>query len=267
MYYIVSEVAQLLGVTTNQVTQMCRNGELKGYKHTRKWLILKNQPAFEGLELEDDVVTITAPIDTPIQSKAEDSTKENSTELAEYVCDAEHYTEVFLRMKDVKKSLRITTCNLKNFVVYVPNTKENNTKTNFAKFILSLCKKGIKVQIACMKPLWFYYYIHNNLPDLEGNPNFELKQDNHMHMKVFIFDDEVAYIGSGNLTGAALGLRSKGNRNHEAGVLVKGNGMFQGAKEHFDLVWRDEDVKPYGYDMFCRELKELKAKNIKLSDL
>ena len=40
------------------------------------------------------------------------------------------------------------------------------------------------------------------------------------HFKEVLFDLKFAYIGSANLTGAGLGMKSGRNRNFEAGILT-----------------------------------------------
>lgn len=54
---------------------------------------------------------------------------------------------------------------------------------------------------------------------------------------MMIFDCEVAYIGSANLTGAGIGMKSDGKRNFEAGILTDEPGLVDAAADHFDSVW------------------------------
>ena len=61
-------------------------------------------------------------------------------------------------------------------------------------------------------------------------------------MKIFIFDDECAYIGSANITSAAIGKRASGNRNHEAGMLMWGDSMIEAPLRQFDKAWDDPDI-------------------------
>ena len=77
-------------------------------------------------------------------------------------------------------------------------------------------------------------------------------------MKVFIFDNMVAYIGSANLTSAAVGRRAKRKRNYEAGLLVKNNAIFKDAYQHFTEVWDDPDVLQYTEEKYNEDLKNLK---------
>jgi len=68
-------------------------------------------------------------------------------------------------------------------------------------------------------------------------------------------DDECAYIGSANITSAAIGKRVK--RNHEAGLLVWGESMIEAPLRHFEKVWNDPDNLKHTWKRFARMAKEL----------
>lgn len=76
-------------------------------------------------------------------------------------------------------------------------------------------------------------------------------------MKIFIFDDECVYIGSANITSAAIGKRSSGNRNHEAGMLVWGESMIQAPLRHFEKAWDNIDIFKHTWKRFAKMAKEL----------
>lgn len=173
-----------------------------------------------------------------------------------YVADGEHYTEVFKRMTEVKTCLKIATANLKNFNVYVEADGGEET-LRLCDFFLLLVERGVHVQVVCMKPFGFYLYTKKNCPQLLENPLFELRYNGRNHMKMFIFDDECAYIGSANITSAAIGKRASGNRNHEAGMLVSGPAMIQAPLSHFEKVWNDPDILKHTWKRFAKIAKEL----------
>ena len=154
-----------------------------------------------------------------------------------YVADEEHYTQVFRRMTEVKRSLKIATANLKNFNVTVKADGGEET-LRLCDFFLRLVERGVQVQVVCMKPIGFYLYAKENCPQLLENPLFELRYNGRNHMKIFVFDDECAYIGSAN-TSAAIGRRAK--RNYEAGMLVSGT-MMEAPLSHFEKAWDDPDI-------------------------
>lgn len=173
-----------------------------------------------------------------------------------YVADEEHYTQVFKRMTEVKHSLKIATANLKNFSITVEIDKGEET-LRLCDFFQSLVERGVHVQVVCMKPFGFYNYTMENCPQLLDNPLFELRHNEHNHMKIFIFDDECAYIGSANITSAAIGKRANKSRNHEAGILMWGPTMMQAPLHHFEMVWNDPGVLKHTWKRFATKAKEL----------
>jgi len=108
-----------------------------------------------------------------------------------------------------------------------------------------------------MKPFGFYLYTKENCPQLLESPLFELRYNGHNHMKVFVFDDECAYIGSANITSAAIGKRANGSRNHEAGMLVCGPTMMESPLCHFEKAWNDPDILKHNWKRFAKMAKEL----------
>lgn len=247
-HYIVSEVAALLGSGPDYVRNLLRDGKIRGYKcASGKWLIPKDQEeAFETYRVAGEQ-----------PEEVHDETPKES--FIRYIADDDHYTEVFGRMMTVRRSLKMTSADLKKFNVYFEkDSKEDPIK--FCDFLLILLNRGVKVQIVCMKPFGFYEYCRENLPDLIDHPGFELRQEDSVHMKVFIFDDECAYIGSANLTGAAIGRRSSNNRNHEAGILAQNNEIFEAAVAHFNRVWNGPDTIKSSYSRFENKLKEYRKR-------
>ncbi len=177
---------------------------------------------------------------------------------ASYVADEEHYTQVFKRMTEVKHSLKIATANLKNFNVFV-QTRGGEKSFRLCDFFLSLVERGIHIQVVCMKPFGFYLYAKEKCPLLLEHPLFELRYNEHNHMKIFVFDDECAYFGSANITEAAIGRRANGHRNHEVGLLVRG-AMLQAPLSHFERSWDDPDILKHTWKRFATRAKEYREK-------
>lgn len=173
-----------------------------------------------------------------------------------YVADEEHYSQVFKLMSEVKHSLKIASANLKNFSVTVESDGMNKT-LRLCDFFLSLVERGVHVQVVCMKPFGFYLYAKENCPQLLEHPLFELRCNEHNHMKVFIFDDDCAYVGSANITDAAIGKRASGSRNHEAGMLLSGSGLIQAPLHHFNKVWNDPRILKSSWKRFAAKAKKL----------
>lgn len=242
-YIGTKDAARLTGLTMQEIYDLIHEGTLSAHKAPKSgWRIPFQALAELGLIKEQEA--------KPIH---EVSQIENS---ASYVADEEHYTQVFKLMAEVKHSLKIASANLKNFSVTVESDGTNET-LRLCDFFLSLVERGVHVQIVCMKPFGFYLYAKENCPQLLGHPLFELRCNEHNHMKVFIFDDECAYVGSANITDAAIGKRASGSRNHEAGMLLRGANLIQSLLQHFDKVWNDPGILKSSWKRFAAKAKEL----------
>ncbi|MCM1152824.1 MAG: phospholipase D family protein [Muribaculum sp.] len=66
-------------------------------------------------------------------------------------------------------------------------------------------------------------------------------------------DGQWAYIGSANLTGAGMGMKSPTRRNFEAGIFTDAPALVESAMEHFDSVWRGEYCKKCGRRQYCTD--------------
>ena len=238
-YISTKDAVRLTGLSTQEIYDLIHSGKLPAHKAPKSgWRILPQDLVALGLIQEET------------DSEEEKSQAEN---CVAYVADEEHYTQVFRRMAEVKRSLKIATANLKNFNVTV-DTDGGEETLRLCDFFLRLVERGVQVQVVCMKPFGFYLYAKENCPQLLENPLFELRYNGRNHMKIFIFDDECAYIGSANITSAAIGRRAK--RNHEAGMLVSGP-MTEAPLRHFEKAWDDPDILKHTWKRFTKMAKEL----------
>jgi phosphatidylserine/phosphatidylglycerophosphate/cardiolipin synthase-like enzyme len=71
------------------------------------------------------------------------------------------------------------------------------------------------------------------------------------HFKIIIFDHTLAYIGSANLTGAGIGMKSSKTRNFEAGILTDDPTLVESAMNQFDAVWAGFKCKGCRRRQFC----------------
>ena len=245
-YISTKEAVRLTGLSTQEIYDLIHSGKLPAHKAPKSgWRISPQDLAELGL----------------IKEEADAIVEETQTEDGFlYVADEEHYSEVFRRMTEVKQSLKIATGDLKNFNVTIERNG-GEEKLRLCDFFLSLVERGVQVQVVCMKPFGFYLYAKENCPQLLESPLFELRYNGHNHMKVFVFDDECAYIGSANITSAAIGKRASGNRNHEAGMLVWGESMMQAPLRHFEKAWDDPDILKHTWKRFAKMAKELLRKD------
>lgn len=238
-YISTKDAVLLTGLSTEEIYDLIHSGKLPAHKAPKSgWRISPQDLADLGL-IQENLESIDD------ESQTEDSVS--------YVADEDHYTQVFKRMTEVKRSLKIATANLKNFNVTI-DSEEGSETLRLCDFFLSLVERGVHIQIVCMKPLGFYLYTKENCPQLLENPLFELRYNGRNHMKIFIFDDECAYFGSANITSAAIGKRAK--RNYEAGMLVSGP-MIDAPLRHFERAWNDPDILKHTWKRFATKAKEL----------
>lgn len=204
-YYHADEVAQLLGLTTDEVRSMLKRKELKGHKLGRRWLINMDQPCFEGL------------------AEVKDTNIKQET-FFRYIKDAEHEEVIYDKLYSVKQSLYIATANFKNVIIH---------GDNLVSILNKMANKGIKITIICSR-------LHT-----KEKCDFELIVCPRNHMKLFIFDESVLYIGSANLTPAALSrnIKSRKTNNHEAGILTNDSQIINQAINHFKSVYQVDDCK------------------------
>lgn len=234
-YISTKEAVSLTGLSTQEIYDLIHNGTIPAHKAPKSgWRISPQDLETLGLVQEDSA--------SP------------NEECFSYVADEEHYTQVLKRMTEVRHSLKIATANLKNFNVSIETDRGEDT-LRICDFFLRLVMRGVHVQVVCMKPFNFYLYTRDSCPQLSENPLFELRYNEHNHMKVFIFDDECAYFGSANITSAAIGKRANGSRNHEAGMLVWGS-MKDAPISHFEKVWNNPDILKHTWKRFAKMAKE-----------
>ena len=241
-YISTKDAMRLTGLSQQEIYDLIHQGTLPARKAPKSgWRILQDDLDALGLIEKGPNTTFE---------------KSEIEKCVSYIADEEHYTQVFKRMTEVKHSLKIATANLKNFNVSV-KSEGDEEKLRICDFFLSLVERGVHVQIVCMKPFGFYLYAKEKCPQLLENPLFELRRNKHNHMKIFIFDDECAYLGSANITAAAIGKRANGHRNHEAGLLVSGS-MLQAPMQHFEKSWNDPDIIKHTWKRFAAEAQQMK---------
>ena len=66
-----------------------------------------------------------------------------------------------------------------------------------------------------------------------------------------MFDCKEVYIGSANLTGAGIGMKTDGKRNFEAGILTDDHDIVEQAMNQFDEVWIGKHCKTCKRRVFC----------------
>ena len=164
-----------------------------------------------------------------------------------FISNTDHYSEVLSRVKSVKHTLWIGTADIKD--LYVEIGKE---KKPFLALIAQLIKRGVEVRLIHAKePGPAFREDFDKYPVLFDQ--LERVLCPRVHFKMLVFDCQTVYIGSANLTGAGIGMKSDGKRNFEAGILTDEATILDAAIEEFDIVWRGSECQKCKRKDFCSD--------------
>lgn len=165
----------------------------------------------------------------------------------EFISGDDHYSKVIARAIRVKKSLWIGTADIKDLYV-----GKNESAEPFLGVLARLLKKGVEVRLLHAKePGPAFREDFDRYPIL--CKSLERSLCPRVHFKILVLDFTTAYIGSANLTGAGIGMKSSRRRNFEAGVLTDDPVLVASAIEQFDNVWRGSHCKGCGRRGFCAD--------------
>lgn len=162
-----------------------------------------------------------------------------------YISNTDHYKEVLSRVQSVKRTLWIGTADIKDLYVEVGKDKKP-----FLALIAQLIRRGVEVRLIHAK---------------EPGPNFREDFDHYprlvkmlervmcprVHFKIIVIDQKICYVGSANLTGAGMGMKSPHRRNFEAGIITDASDIVNAAIEKFDKVWRGGECKKCQRHKYC----------------
>lgn len=163
----------------------------------------------------------------------------------EFISGTDHYDKVIAKVASVKRSLWIGTADIKDLYV-----KTGNSTEPFLGVLARLLKRGVDIRLIHAKePGQAFQEDFDRYPILRTA--LERMLCPRVHFKMLIFDYETAYIGSANLTGAGIGMKSSSRRNFETGILTNDPSLVEAAMEQFDSVWRGEHCPKCGRRQYC----------------
>ena len=167
--------------------------------------------------------------------------------MLKLITDSAHYTEVLARVPKVKRSLWIGTADIKDLYV-----KAGSQTKPFLAVLAELIKKGVEIRLIHAKePGQAFREDFDKYPALFDG--LERVLCPRVHFKILVFDGQVAYIGSANLTGAGIGMKGDGTRNFEAGILTDDPELVEQAMNQFDEVWIGKHCKNCKRKEFCED--------------
>ena len=165
--------------------------------------------------------------------------------MIKFISDIAHYDIVLNLASQAKRSLWLGTADIKDLHV-----KRGATAMPFLGILAELISKNVEVRLIYAK--------HPGQPfrdDLARHPLLKRHLEQvlcpRVHFKLVIIDATICYIGSANLTGAGMGMKSPHRRNFEAGVLTNEPGILNPAIEEFDKIWRGAECPHCQRKQFC----------------
>ncbi|NHB67314.1 phospholipase D-like domain-containing protein [Perlabentimonas gracilis] len=163
----------------------------------------------------------------------------------QYIQNEQHFTKVLQQALLVRSELWIGTADIKDLFI-----KDGSNSIPFLGLLSKLVARKVIVRLLHAKepgPLF--------RKDFDKYPNLATGLERaicpRVHFKIFIFDMETAYVGSANLTGAGIGMKSPSRRNFEAGILTNDPEIVESAINQFDTVWRGEHCKKCDRKEYC----------------
>ena len=111
----------------------------------------------------------------------------------------------------------------------------------FLELLADLVSKGVAVRLIHAKePGPRFREDFDRYDELVCSDLFERILCPRVHTKAVIIDNEVAFVGSPNLTGAGMGGKHEDKRNFEAGFLFDDRAQIQTLVEWFDTLYLGE---------------------------
>lgn len=164
-----------------------------------------------------------------------------------YIANEQHYNVVLAQVANVKRSLWIGTADIKDLYV-----KTGQTTQPFLGIIAQLLRRGVEVRLMYAKePGPIFKTDFDKYPILARQ--LERVLCPRIHFKIMVFDLQTIYVGSANLTGAGIGMKSKNRRNFEAGILTNEPNLVDVTMNQYDNVWNGSHCKTCGRKAFCTD--------------
>ena len=164
-----------------------------------------------------------------------------------FISNSDHYKEVLSHVKDVKSTLWIGTADIKDLYVEV-----DKKKLPVLGLLSKLISKGVDVRLIHAKePGPAFREDFDKYPILFNR--LERVLCPRVHFKMIVFDCKEVYVGSANLTGAGIGMKSENTRNFEAGILTDDPQIVDLAMDQFDSVWNGSMCKKCRRKQYCAD--------------
>lgn len=167
--------------------------------------------------------------------------------MIRYIQNEQHYKLLMNEVSKVRHTLWIGTADLKDLHI-----RQGNSVVPFLSILEQKIRQKVSIRLLHAKEPG-----ENFRNDFDKYPllwkGLERSICPRIHFKILIFDLQLVYIGSANLTGAALGMKSERNRNFEAGIITNEQELVDNAITQFDEIWIGKYCKECGRKNVCKD--------------
>lgn len=176
------------------------------------------------------------------------------------ISQREMYQKVVLDgILKARRRVSIATATIKN--LYVEGT---TGYVSILKGFERLCLEGVEVRI-----------LHSGVPSgpfleeikdslLIEMKGFTMRLCPRVHFKIAVIDEEWAYLGSANLTGAGIGAKGEHKRNFENGIITRDADTVDYMLDQFNHIWHGRECEPCERREHCPvPLEEISALHTK----
>ena len=241
-YINTKDVVRMTGLTTNEVYALIHEGKLKAHKAPKS-----------GWRIEEVLVFQMFPdirVETPVSREEPVIKRLHSVIPTTLISDREHYEFLIGNIRKAKRSVLLSTANVKRFSI--GETEAKASSESFLDILESLANSGVDIRIICSSPSRGFLEEMEGHEDLMNNPNFTFKTCRRCHMKMVIIDSEIIYIGSANITAAGMGPRINTRRNFEAGMISSDVNLVEQGIDIFEEGWSKKRCNSCYYKSECK---------------
>ncbi len=166
-----------------------------------------------------------------------------------FIENEEIHTQVFENMLErANLSVLIATANLKNVHV-----KKKMKYISIAHLFRELCDRDVYVSLLFSSEPSSSFLDEVNKLELDSHANFFLAKCPRVHFKCVIVDEKIAYMGSGNLTGAGIGAKSQHKRNFEMGFLIEDSAVIERILSTYTRIIEKSECPSCKLRKYCTE--------------
>ena len=241
-YINTKDVVRMTGLTTNEVYALIHEGKLKAHKAPKS-----------GWRIEEELVFQMFPdirVETPVSREEPVIKRLHSVIPTTLISDREHYEFLIGNIRKAKRSVLLSTANVKRFSI--GETEAKASSESFLDILDSLANSGVDIRIICSSPSRGFLEEMEGHEDLMNNPHFTFKTCRRCHMKMVIIDSEIIYIGSANITAAGMGPRIDTRRNFEAGMISSDVNLVEQGIDIFEEGWSKKRCNSCYYKSECK---------------